>query len=429
MPGHKGQPFLGCEARDITEIPGADVLCRADGIIGESQRNAAELFHAGCTLYSTEGSTLCIKAMLMALLQGSAEKNGRKYLLAARNVHRAMVDACGLLDLDLRFITDPKSGHICSSVPEPEQLRRILERMDEMPIGVYITSPDYLGGMADIAGLSQICDACGIPLVVDNAHGAYLGFLDHSLHPIQSGAAMCCDSAHKTLPVLTGGAYLHISVRYRERYRESASRAMAVFGSTSPSYLVLQSLDLCNRYLAEDYRDQLRTTVHHVGQIKEELRQMDLPVLRTEPLKIVFHTAEAGYDGEAVAEEMRQYGIECEYADSWFVVWMYTPQNTEADDARIRHWGENTMLRRTRTPIPCPTLSFGAVRRACSIRQAMMQPGQAVPVEEAVGRVCAAECVACPPAIPIAVSGEKITAEMVELFQNYGIREVFVLAH
>lgn len=428
MPGHKGQSFLGCEARDITEISGADVLHQAEGIIRESQENAARLFQTGCTLYSTEGSSLCIKAMLMALLQGSTG-NGRKYLLAARNVHRSMVDACGLLDLDVEFVIDPKSGHLCSSMLEPKQLCQILEQADTMPIGVYITSPDYLGGMADVQGLSRVCHAYGIPLVVDNAHGAYLGFLDVSLHPMQLGAAMCCDSAHKTLPVLTGGAYLHISSAWQEKYRDCASRAMAVFGSTSPSYLILQSLDLCNRYLAEEYREQLREAVHNVGQIKERLQQMHLPILEAEPLKIVIHAAEAGYDGEETAREMQKYGIECEYADSRFLVWMYTAQNTETDDARIQRWGENTMLRNPRPPIVYPELSFGATERVCSIREAILRPYQTVPVEEAVGRICASESVACPPAIPIAVSGERITAEMVSLFQNYGIRKVFVLAN
>lgn len=111
MPGHKGKVFLGCEPRDITEISGADVLYQAEGILQESQQNAAQLFGAGRTLYSAEGSSLCIKAMLAALMQGSTGE-GRKYILAARNVHRAMVDACGLLDLDIKFVADRQSGNL-----------------------------------------------------------------------------------------------------------------------------------------------------------------------------------------------------------------------------------------------------------------------------------------------------------------------------
>lgn len=429
MPGHKGQEFLGCETRDITEITGADVLHQAEGILKESQDNAAKLFHSGRSLYSTEGSSLCIKAMLMALLQGAAYTSGRPYILAARNVHRAVVDACALLDLDIVFLTDPKNGHLCSAMPETTQLSQILKQAEQMPLGVYLTSPDYLGGMADIQGMAAICEDYGIPLVVDNAHGAYLGFLEPSLHPIYLGAAMCCDSAHKTLPVLTGGAYLHIAPAWQDRYGEYASRAMAVFGSTSPSYLILQSLDLCNRYLAEQYRERLQTAIHQVNVIRESLRQSGIPLLETEPLKIVIYASAAGYDGMETAEEMRQYGIECEYADPEYVVLMYTAENTEKDNKRIRQWGAETMLRNRRDPVSYPKLSFGRVERACSIREAVFSSQERIPVEEAVGRVCASECVACPPAVPIAVSGERITPEMVRLFQRYGIHEVLVLAN
>lgn len=450
MPGHKGQELLGCEARDITEISGADVLHQAEGILKESQDNAAKLFHSGQTLYSTEGSSLCIKAMLMALLQGAVSTadirksavgasvvtagtndgdTGRPYILAARNVHRAMVDACALLDLDIVFLTDPKNGHLCSGMPETTQLSQILEQAEQMPLGVYLTSPDYLGGMADIRGLAVICEDYGIPLVVDNAHGAYLGFLEPSLHPIHLGAAMCCDSAHKTLPVLTGGAYLHIAPAWQDRYGEYASHAMAVFGSTSPSYLILQSLDLCNPYLADHYQERLGAAVRQVNEIREDLRQHGIPLLDAEPLKIVVHAAAAGYDGIETAEEMRQYSIECEYADPEYVVLMYTAENTEKDNKRIMQWGAETILRNRRGSIIYPPLSFGRVERACSIREAVFSSQKKIPVEEAVGRICASECVSCPPAVPIAVSGERITLEMVDLFQRYGIHEVLVLAN
>ncbi len=457
MPGHKGQGFLGCEARDITEISGADVLHQAEGILKESQENAAKLFRSGRTLYSTEGSSLCIKAMLMALVQGAGSSNAasrdafggntaadacvadagvvdtdrgrRPYILAARNVHRAMIDACALLDLDVVFMEDQDSGHLCSAMPGPEQLALVLGQAGQMPLGVYLTSPDYLGGMADIRGLAMVCRDYGIPLVVDQAHGAYLGFLDPPVHAIGLGAAMCCDSAHKTLPVLTGGAYLHIASAWQGRYAEYASRAMAVFGSTSPSYLTLQSLDLCNRYLADHYQERLQGAVCRLDQIKETLRQSGLPVLDTEPLRLVIHVAEAGYHGTEIAQEMRRYGLECEYADPQYVVLMYTAENTEQDDARICWWGENTMLRNRKEPVVYPDLSFGVVERACTIREAVLGSQESIPVEAASGRICASECVACPPAVPIAVSGERITGEMIRLFQRYGIREVLVLAN
>ena len=121
------------------------------------------------------------------------------------------------------------------------------------PFGVYVTSPDYLGGVQELPALAAVCRAQGVPLLVDNAHGAYLRFLPQNCHPIAQGAAMCCDSAHKTLPVVTGGAYLHLAHDAPVQDEAAVRGALALFGSTSPSYLILQSLDACNAVLAGDY--------------------------------------------------------------------------------------------------------------------------------------------------------------------------------
>lgn len=151
MPGHKGQPFLGCECRDITEIEGADVLSMASGIIAESQNNASHLFCTGSTLYSTEGSSLCIKAMLMAVLEDARRRGskGNEYILAARNIHRSMVDACALLGIETEFVVNKRSGSICESMVTPQDIENILAyKKNEgtaYPVAVYITSPGYLG--------------------------------------------------------------------------------------------------------------------------------------------------------------------------------------------------------------------------------------------------------------------------------------------
>lgn len=427
MPGHKGQCFLGCEDRDITEISGADVLHQAGGILKESQENAAALFGAGSTLYSTEGSSLCIKVMLAVLLQAGKTAGSRPYILAGRNVHRAMVDACALLDLDIEFIIDLESGNLCTGRIGTEQLSQILQKAEVLPIGVYITSPDYLGQIADISGLAKVCRQFGLPLVVDNAHGAYMRFLDSESHPMQAGAAMCCDSAHKTLPVLTGGAYLHMAQGWAKRYENYAVRMMAVFASTSPSYLILQSLDLCNRYLAENYAKDLKNTVQKIGQIKQALKNNSIPLLEGEALKIVIDAAAVGYSGMETAEEMRQYNIECEYADKQYVVLMPGVESRKEDYLRLERWSEKSCLRNSRgfarKIVPC----YGKAERACSIREAVFGDSKLVSVEDAIGRICALETVTCPPAIPIAISGERITEEMAALFRAYGIEQIAVL--
>ena len=435
MPGHKGQSFLGCEGRDITEIEGADVLSMAGGIIAESQYNASHLFCTGSTLYSTEGSSLCIKAMLMAVLEDARKQGskGNEYILAARNVHRSMVDACALLGMETEFIINNRSGSICESMVTPKDIENILEYKKKEgtgnPVAVYITSPGYLGDIADIEGIAVICEKYSLPLVVDNAHGAYLAFLEESRHPLRLGAAICCDSAHKTLPVLTGGAYLHISGRYKERYMETARRALALFGSTSPSYLILQSLDLCNKYLAGNYRERLAACINTVNSIKEDLKGKGICVMDTEPLKIVINTACAGYTGTETCAAMREYGIECEYADAGYVVLMVTPENTKEDFTRIKEWAGSTFLiHNKKNRLAIPGFSLKPPQREMTIREAVFSPSVLIDARESLGRICAAETVSCPPAVPVAVCGEVINQDMIDLFGIYNIKEVCVTA-
>ena len=208
MPGHKGMPGpLRIEPYDITEIEGADVLSQACGIIAESEANAGTLF--GCrTLYSTEGSSLCIRAMVFLLKKIALHKGREPRILATRNMHRSFLDAVAALDVAVDWIMPRKGDSYERCDVTGEELSQILSECREegrMPVAVFVTSPDYLGHTLDIAALTDVCHERGCFLAVDNAHGAYRKFLAESEHPMDFGADLCCDSAHKTLPVLTGG--------------------------------------------------------------------------------------------------------------------------------------------------------------------------------------------------------------------------------
>lgn len=420
MPGHKGAEILGCERYDITEIRGADVLYAADGIIEESERHASELFSTAHSFYSTEGSTLAIKAMLALALfrNGGASRT----VLAARNVHKAFINAAALLDLVVEFI-DGESEHICASRFDADDVRRALEGAERLPFAVYITSPDYLGNISDIEGIARVCDEFGVPLLVDNAHGAYLAFLEESRHPIALGASMCADSAHKTLPTLTGGAYLHISKKC-VGYADGAREALSLFASTSPSYLTLCSLDLTNAYIADGYRERLCRLCGRVDAMRQRLSEKGMTLLGDEPLKLTLDCNAFGYSGTEVADILRGGGIECELADTRYVVFMISTENTEAQlDALL----DALCAIDAREPIIPLHTPIHRAERVLSVREAMLSPSVRVSAADSVGRICASPSVSCPPAVPIVVSGERIDEDAARLFELYGVESVSVV--
>lgn len=418
MPGHKGRCFLGCEPWDITEIHGADALYEAEGILAESEQNAAALFGSQRTCYSTEGSSQCIRAMLYLAVAASSSHT----VVAARNVHRAFVSAAALLDLEIRWLWPEESRSLCGCPISPAQLEETLHSLPEPPAAVYLTSPDYLGGMAEIPALAQVCHQHGTLLLVDNAHGAYLRFLQPSLHPLDLGADLCCDSAHKTLPVLTGGAYLHLSLTAPAQLGPLAKSALGLFGSTSPSYLTLASLDLCNRYLAEGYPQRLAEAVKRLAELRERLTAAGWRVEPSDPLRVTV-AAPHEVTGQELAGQLRRQGVECEYADRDFLVLMATPENTPEELAQAA-----AALGQCPGEANSPQLPLARGERACSIRQAAFAPRETVDAAHSLGRVCGLPTVGCPPAIPIAVSGERITPEALALFAYYGIEQVEVLA-
>lgn len=418
MPGHKGKSFLGFEKYDITEIAGADVLSTADGIIYESERNASSLFRTAHTYYSTEGSTASICAML-ALVKG---KN--PLILAARNVHKAFVHACALLDFETEWLMPEVFSTILRCEITPQMVENKIKTSHKKPAAVYLTSPDYLGNLQNIAEIAQVCRKYNIPLLVDNAHGAYLGFLEKSLHPIHLGADACCDSAHKTLPVLTGGAYLHISKDAPAEFVQNAKSSLALFSSTSPSYLILQSLDLCNRCLADEFRSELDICIKKVDSMKDFIIKSGFSVLKSEPLKLTLDACESGYTGDELAEILRKNKAEPEYYDNRFIVLMLTPYNDDKDFEKLKNIFSTL---KPREPKPLKDTTVAYPQKEMSVRDAVFAETEIVSVGSCVGRICAAPAVSCPPAVPIAISGEKITREIAELLASYGIDKIHVV--
>ena len=414
MPGHKGRGILGCESLDITEIRGADDLYHPEGILARSEENASRLF--GCrTVYSAEGSSLAIRAMLYLAYTRSGCK-GR--CLAGRNAHKSFLHTAVLLDFPISWLWAGDSYLSCPVTAETVEAAILEEK--EKPFAVYLTSPDYLGNLAPVGEIASVCHRHGVPLLVDNAHGAYLKFLPRSLHPMDLGADLCCDSAHKTLPVLTGGAYLHMGPDWTA---EEAKAAMALFGSTSPSWLILQSLDGANPAM-ERLPGDIAALAPHIAALKGALLAHGFALVGAEPLKITVHAAKFGYSGEEMAEILEKQGIFCEFADGDFLVFMLTPRNTpeELDRLRAALCALPRGVRQEEPPI-----ALARPKAACTPRQAAFAPRETIPVENSLGRILALANVSCPPAVPIVMCGEEIDEAAREALCRCGIEEVTVI--
>lgn len=420
MPGHKGVSFLGCEKCDITEIAGADDLFSPEGIILESENNASLLFGTSKTVYSAGGSTQSIHAMVY-LAYAKANKITKPFILAGRNAHKSLIYALAKLDADVKWLYSDSCDSICNCSVSPRSLENELKSLPQKPFAVYITSPDYMGVISDIYGLSKVCRKYDIPLLVDNAHGSYLKFCKEDLHPISLGADMCCDSAHKTLPVLTGGGYLHIAESDRYGFSKNAVKAMEFFGSTSPSYLILQSLDLCNKYIDGRIRYDIEKCAEKVRQVNEIMKKCGVRNISDEPLKITADFRKFDFDFK---KHFRNNGIEFEYADNNFAVFMFSPQNSDTDFERIKNAVFN--IPKSSKEVP-ESPEFPVINNIISVRNAVFSDCETVNVKDSQGRICASPTVSCPPAVPIAISGEIITQQHIKLFEYYGIEKISVV--
>lgn len=419
MPGHKGAGILGFEGMDLTEIYGADELFAAEGIIKESEQNASSLF--GCpTYYSAQGSTLCIQTMCTILCQDAKSKGKKPKILAGRNAHRSFIHAAALLDFEIEWLYG-NSDYLSCKIHAEDLEKAIIE---SLPTAVYLTNPDYLGNLLDIKSLASVCKKHNVLLAIDNAHGAYLRFFEPSLHPIDLGADLCCDSAHKTLPVLTGGAYLHLSDSLNQVWKNDVKHFMEYFSSTSPSYLIMASLDAANEVLDTTFRNSLSECVRSVDGLKNTLIQHGYTILSGEPMKITISTKEFGYTGNEIANLLMECDIYPEFYDSDYIVLMPSPYNTKDDLKRL----ETCLCGIERKPILInkpPKLEQS--KKAMNVRQALFSSSITLDVSKSLGQVCSSVTVSCPPAILPVIPGEVISESSIEVMRYYGIETVRVV--
>ena len=426
MPGHKGilpEPLAGAAAYDITEIQGADSLFECDGVIRRCEEAFARRYGAKESLISCGGSTLCIQAML-ALAAGPGEK-----VLFFRNIHKAALDAMILLDIRPVWLFPQDSGGEIGCIT-PQEVAQSLSRDREIQ-AVYITSPDYYGQIHDIGGIARACHEAGVPLLVDNAHGAHLKFLEEDLHPMTLGADLCCDSLHKTLPALTGSALLHIG---SDRFTWAAAKeAMGLFGSTSPSYLMMLSMDMLTGRFAE-IQAGTRRAAESCAALRALAAYKGLAPMGDDPMKLTLRPKALGRTGTEFADRLREEGIECEFADEGHVVLMPSMQTPEEDFIRLRQAillscrGLSRQSGEGKLPAgQTESLAGGRPRQAMSPRQAYFAPKEHIPVTQAEGRIYGDIRWPCPPAVPAIMPGEVLDKRLCKIFAASGKTQVKVV--
>ena len=424
MPGHKGRSIWGdfpekIFSMDITEIKNADSLfesCETGGVIRRTEKNISDIYGSLDSFISTSGSTLCIQAMLTAV------KLEKRRVIAVRNVHRSFINSCILLGIEPEWILPKYSDFAISGEIDTQVLENTETMLKKIPNAcLYVTSPDYTGYIAPIDKLAEICHGYGAVLIVDNAHGAHLKFMEKSLHPISLGADMCCDSLHKMLPALTGSAVLHVS---NKRYSPIAKHCMSIFGSTSPSYVIMSSIDRCMDYMRGNLRRDIENNLSWINDLRKKF-DSSLFTPSGDPFHLSVNAGKYGFDGKIFAEILRECGVECEYSDSTLVILLLSPVFSSEDYIRLEKALESALKRikdiKQRRAGESPKLPTEVPVKVMGMREAFFSESEEIPVGSAVGRVCAYAEVPCPPAVPIVAGGELIDRDTAEILRFYGV--------
>ena len=410
MPGHKGSlpfPFGDCALFDATELPDTGNLYTQNGPIQACEEQYEAICQSGATLLSAGGSTLCIQSMLSLFCPQSSK------ILIGRNCHAAAVNTAAMLDLNpVWLFPDEASGKYTYGRITPSAVKSALFKNPDAK-AVYITSPDYFGVMSDIENISLICREHNIPLLVDNAHGAHLVFFEKS-HPIQLGADACCDSLHKTLPALTGAALLHLKDR---SLKEKARHCMSLFGSTSPSYLIMLSADLLKNNF-EELKLDYRKLAEKIYDFKLCYKQKWGTSGICDPVRISLNfNFNTFSEAKSLLDELR---IEPELLFDGGLILIPSPSQdlTSIDELALRLHNDG-----------CETdnIKFLPGARAAGIREALFSEKEKVSIEDAIGRVAAETVFLCPPAVPLIIPGEVISADMAANMKTNGIDRCFVI--
>ncbi len=414
MPGHKGQPFANWDAfgYDMTELGITGDLFAPDGAMAEAARLAAIAAGASHTLPLSGGSTAGVLAMVLAAVSDGGP------VIVARNCHHSVLSACALAHAEPIFVYPRLLDGWAYVAPAD-----VVAAINAHPAAraVLITRPDYLGMCSDLTDIARAAHDAGMRLLVDEAHGAHFNW-PASGQPANAGACGAdawVQSAHKTLPALTGAAWLHLaSGMDAERVRGM----LRMVHTSSPSFPILASLDEARALMDERGTASLAALHARVAAFWQRLcegrpelanahdRLGGIAGLAFDPARIVIDVTKLGYTGDQVAAHLRTRGIDIEMADTRCVVLI--PSVADPPDALDRVADALCAL----SPLPpredaCTDLP--PAERGLAVWQAALSLGEPVPLPQAIGRIAAVSAGAYPPGIPWVVPGERITAQAI----------------
>ena len=472
MPGHKrreipdGIPggFPDPYGIDITEIDGFDNLHHAEGILKDAMETVAAIYGADRSWYLVNGSTCGILSAVFA-----ATENGGK-ILTARNCHKAVYHAICLNRLEAEYLYPEEITEFrINGGIRAEDVRKALEKDAMRCAGnsgdvrgkitkiqaVLITSPTYEGVVSDIRAIADAAHEYGIPLIVDEAHGAHLEYADqcHSFpkSALEYGADIVIQSLHKTLPCFTQTAILHVKGKLVDQDR--ISRYLSMFQTSSPSYLFMAGMERCIRYMDGDGRNEMIRYEKRLERFMERMEGLQvLEVLDREicgkyrtvagwdPSKIVVSTMRAeDFHGEELAETLRRkYHLEMEMTAPEYVIAMTSLMDTEEGFERLgtalleidgalrrrtepeqqKEKGEPKEKERCETPEATESKVSHPIRRML-ICEAMDADTERTAFQDTVGKVSAEFVYLYPPGIPIIAPGEVFTDAIVEKIMAY----------
>lgn len=410
MPGHKNGRGLRSDlsSLDVTELAATENLYCGREYVTEANRLLSNLYGSDESFILTGGSTAAIQSMIC----GAVKRGGT--LLAGSDCHRSVINACALLGIKIRFF--PKEINPDFSVPS--RTKSIDEFLRTDADAVIITSPNYYGLCSDIKTIAGECHSRGIPLLVDEAHGAH--FAADCRFPIGAVqyADAVCHSAHKTLNAMNGAAYLHLNGSLIDRERVKTSLSM--FQSTSPSYVIASTADTAREEIGK--AGSWESTYELCRAFRESVEKTDIKVLKNDDMtRIVLNFSEFMTTGFEVEKLLEKNGIDIEMADLFNIVLIVTPSNTK-EELRTLWWillsiAENTPRRENSIGILPPRVTDETL----SPSDAFWSDYELVPLERSHGRTARETIVPYPPGVPVIYAGETIRAEQVEYIREIEI--------